>query len=50
MRKGWQAVYGAVLGANGRADEARAIKVRLMGTPLRHGEQKLLDKFVPDPA
>lgn len=48
-RNGWQAVYGAVLAANGRMDEARAISVRLMDAPLRPGERKLLRRYVPDP-
>ncbi len=46
VRAGWQAVYAAGLAANGRKDEARTIKERLQGQPLRPHEKKLLDRYL----
>jgi hypothetical protein len=45
VRPGWQAVYAAVLTANGRSDDAKTIALRLKNLPLRPGEQKLLGKL-----
>ena len=42
VRPGWQAVYAAVLAANDRPEEAKAIATRLAGAPLRPSEQKRL--------
>ena len=42
VRPGWQAVYAAVLTANDRPEEAKAIATRLAGAPLRPAEQKRL--------
>ena len=43
VRPGWQAIYAATLTANGQTAEAQPIIARLQNTPLRPGEQKLLD-------
>ena len=46
VNPGWQAVEAAVAAANGEMERARASRVRLMGKPLRAGEQALLERFV----
>ncbi len=46
--KGWLAVYGAVLGANQRMDEARLVREQLRDETLRPGERKLLLRYVPN--
>lgn len=46
VNPGWQAVEAAVAAANGEKERARASRVRLMGKPLRAGEQALLERFV----
>ncbi len=48
LKPGWQAVSGAILAANGRLDEARAIKVRLRDVGVRPGERKLLDQHLKE--
>ena len=46
VNPGWQAVEAAVSAANGEMERARASRVRLMGKPLRAGEQSLLERYV----
>jgi len=46
MRPGWQAVYAAVIAANGRSAEARDLADPLKSAPLRPGERELLAEFV----
>ena len=42
VRPGWQAVYAAILAANGKISEAKEITLRLADAPLRPEERKLM--------
>ncbi len=46
VRPGWQAVYAAVLDANGRKEEAREVALRVAKAPLRPGELRLIEKLI----
>jgi hypothetical protein len=46
VNMGWTAVRAAVLGANGKDDDAKKLAGLVDTTHLREGEKKLLEKFV----
>lgn len=46
VNPGWVAVRAAVLGANGKKDEARMLSDPINPAMLREGEKRLLDRYV----